>query len=275
MATMKGSIAVAAGAVLLAMTSGCGEQHSGDPGSDGAGREPFGGRAESLGKHLALDCPTNLRASGTWDDMDGIEGEASPVAVARPFAYDPAGETVTITRNRSRAQAWILRADETARALLNLRYEAEYGGWYLTTFEVCADMSLTLGTGTLPARRLAHGFGYILGPPSGQMPAITEAEAFEAAYHFGLSRYPQLRAAAVRSVYSPDRGKLVDPGDPDSAVIPEFDHGDAWVLAFDAMVPKWGVSQPPGFNKPNPLVPGTAVVFVDAQTGEVPVAVSM
>jgi hypothetical protein len=260
MPTMKGGIAVLAGAVLLAMTTGCGEQRADGPGGDrsrdGAG-ERVGGDAGSPDNRMALDCPTSWRSSGIWEDWNGIEGEASPAAVARPFVYDPAGESLTVTKNRHGADAWILRADETARAVLDIEYEAEYGGWHLISFEMCADTWLVSGTRTLPAKQLAHEFGYTLDPPSARTPAITETEAIEAAYRFGLSRYPQLRAAAVRSVYSPDRGT-------------PFDHRDMWVLAFDAMVPKWGVSQPPGFNKPNPLVPGTAVVFVDARTGEVP-----
>jgi hypothetical protein len=260
MPTMRGFIAVLAGALLLAMTAGCGEERSGEPadgGGNGASDERVPDRAGSAGDRMALDCPTNLRGSGTWEDWT-IEGEASPAAVARRFVYEPAGESFTVTKNRYGAQAWILRADETARAVLNVSYKADYGGWYLTTYETCADMPLFVGTGTLPR----HEHSYILDPPSGQTPAITEAEAIEAAHRFGLSKYAQLRAAAVRSVYASGYGET-------------FDHHDLWVLAFDVMVPKWGYAHPPGFNKPNnPPVPGTAVVFVHPQTGKVPRALS-
>jgi hypothetical protein len=262
MPTMRGFLAGVAGALVLAMTAGCGEDRAGDPGGSdrdrtGASDEHVHSRAGSAGVRMALDCPTNLRGSGTWEDWNGIEGDSSPAAVARPFVYEPAGESLTVTKNRYGAQAWILRADETARAVLNVSYKADYGGWYLTTYETCADMPLTLGTGTLPP---VHG--YTLDPPSGQTPTVTEAEAIEAAHQFGLSKYAQLRAAAVRSVYASGYGET-------------FDHHDLWVLASDVMVPKWGYAHPPGFNKPNnPPVPGTAVAFVDPQTGKVPRALS-
>ncbi|HYJ70146.1 MAG TPA: hypothetical protein VEX15_21045 [Nocardioidaceae bacterium] len=123
------------------------------------------------------------------------------------------------------------------------------------TMEAC-DGEVLAADGTLPIRQLKHEVGYNLNPSSGTPPAITESEAIDAAHRFGISKDAQLRSAAVRSVYAPGYGT-------------KFDHRDWWVLAFDVMVLKWGMSMPPGLNKPNPPVPGTAVALVNPQTGKV------
>jgi hypothetical protein len=109
--------------------------------------------------------------------------------------------------------------------------------------------------------------GYLL-EPSSVRTSVTADEAVAAARPEYAPADAPVVAASLYSVTTPDLGTLEDPGNPDSAVIPKFDHQPLWVLTFDVMVPEFGVAHPPGFDQEETFVPGTLVVFVDAGTGQ-------
>jgi len=119
-------------------------------------------------------------------------------------------------------------------------------------------------------KRWLSGAGYVLKPPKAVAEAISADDAIAAAQReFGASGATGVAVERL-TVTTPDLGRLVNPGDPDSAVIPMYDHQQMWVVAFDVMVLKNGLGGPQvprEQEEPNPLVPGTAVVFVDAITG--------
>lgn len=139
--TMNGLIAAIAGIGLLAMTTACGDERPDDP----SGGDPYRNAAGDGREPVSLDCPNKLRTSGIVDAWPP-EGHSSPAAVAKPFADEAVGESVVVTENRRGPHAWILRPDDTARAVLDLRHKAELGGWYLTSFKTCGDAPLPAPT---------------------------------------------------------------------------------------------------------------------------------
>jgi hypothetical protein len=141
MQTMNGQIAVTAGAVLLVVTAACGDERP----EDTSGNDPYRNAVSDKWLRMSLDCPNKLRTSGIVDAWPP-EGYSRPTSVAKPFADQAAGESVVVTKNRRGPHAWILRPDETARAVLDMRHEAEYGGWYLTSFKTCGDAPLPAPT---------------------------------------------------------------------------------------------------------------------------------
>lgn len=77
-------------------------------------------------------------------------------------------------------------------------------------------------------------------PPKATAEAISADDAVAAARAENGASGATGVAVERQTVTTPDLGRLVDPGDPDSAVIPEYDHQQVWVVAFDVMVQKNG-----------------------------------
>ena len=129
---------------------------------------------------------------------------------------------------------------------------------------------------SVDVKRWLSGAGYVLKPPKAVAEAISADDAIVAAQReYGSSGATGVTVERL-TVTTPDLGRLVNPGDPESAVIPRYDHRQMWVVAFDVMVLKNGLGGPQvprEQEEPNPLVPGTAVVFVDAITGAAPSAI--
>lgn len=90
--------------------------------------------------------------AGIADFFEPPTGNATPTAAVEGLVDREGGESVAITRDARGRHAWILRADRTARAKLDLRYYAESGSWAFETFEACGDEPLP---GNLPGPRSA------------------------------------------------------------------------------------------------------------------------
>ncbi|MFN8195774.1 MAG: hypothetical protein U0R80_16040 [Nocardioidaceae bacterium] len=107
------------------------------------------------------------------------------------------------------------------------------------------------------------GTGFVLEPASPEGWRIDGQQAVTAAihgFHVFVSSDPVIATPFL--VTTPDAGEVADPSDPDSLVIkPELDHLPCWVVYARTRLLK-------DENQPDlGYVKGTAVVFVNANTG--------
>ena len=96
---------------------------------------------------MALVCSNELRTTGTADYFAPPRGQPTPASAVEGLVDRAGGESVVITRDDRGRHAWIMRADRTARAKLDLSYYAQTDSWYFETFEGCGDEPLP---GNLP-----------------------------------------------------------------------------------------------------------------------------
>ncbi len=87
-----------------------------------------------------LDCATQLRGEGIYENWGTSRGEETPEAVVAKFLGD--GERVVLDYMKDKhARLIILRSNSTVRAEVGVAFDSDLG-WFLESSYTCADQPL-------------------------------------------------------------------------------------------------------------------------------------
>lgn len=91
----------------------------------------------------SLTCPTRLRNVATLDDWSGDRSTDTPQQLGDTWSDATQGEhaIVVTSSDQSKADAFIVRSDGTARGVLHLLYTPSTG-WRVNTLESCGDQAI-------------------------------------------------------------------------------------------------------------------------------------
>lgn len=127
-------------AILAVLTLGLSSCSSGDEPPSSAPPFSPSTEASTVATPVRLVCPDDqtvqsdggLRASG-----ERISGQTSPMSAAEAWVKEQGGDEVVLSADQS--TAWVLRADGTAQARLEVVQVLDGDGWTVQGFKACVS----------------------------------------------------------------------------------------------------------------------------------------